>query len=378
MKKHSFHLLLMFGFGVLFSLFSANEILAQSFTVQVQDFEKSFQNKDTSYIMKHISPKLKFVTYEQDRTAVVLHNIITSFPKLNSITIISEEESKVKVKFDFEEIQLENSTIYFDKNKLINRIEFVDDIINAEIERNEVTKSIKRPLSPSYADRYRSEQIQFESKDGLTVYADLYEVSENNPTILLCHQAGYNRKEYMDIAPKLCELGFNCLAIDQRSGGVFVERKNLTNEMAKSKGIETEMYNAVPDLEASIQFLNEKYKQNIIVWGSSYSASLALYIGSYDDRVKAILAFSPGNYFGDKIPNLEGVFAELKKPYLVTSSKKEAEKIKLLIGDSNSAKKQIQFVPNSNGHHGSRVLWTGQSGGDEYWTVVKDFLSQLK
>src|SRR5262245_54570689 len=61
-------------------------------------------------------------------------------------------------------------------------------------------------------------KITFPSKDGLPVTADLYHVNDSLPVILLCHQARFSRGEYREAAVKLNKFGFNCLAIDQRSG----------------------------------------------------------------------------------------------------------------------------------------------------------------
>ena len=63
--------------------------------------------------------------------------------------------------------------------------------------------------------------IRFPSEDGLMVTADLYiEKNEKDaPFIILYHQAGWSRGEYAQIAPRLNALGFNCLAVDLRSGG---------------------------------------------------------------------------------------------------------------------------------------------------------------
>jgi len=38
---------------------------------------------------------------------------------------------------------------------------------------------------------------------------------------------------------------------------------------------------------------------------------------------------------------------------------------------------QVRFIPGNNGFHGSRVLWQGQEGADEYWKAVKAFLNML-
>jgi len=48
-------------------------------------------------------------------------------------------------------------------------------------------------------------QIEIDSLDGLKITADLYMKSSDKaqPFIVLCHQAGWSRGEYREIAPKL-------------------------------------------------------------------------------------------------------------------------------------------------------------------------------
>jgi len=69
------------------------------------------------------------------------------------------------------------------------------------------------------AQIFAKERINFPSVDGLQMTADTY-FSDNkaSPLIVLFHQAGWGRGEYLEIAPKLNSLGFNVLAIDLRSG----------------------------------------------------------------------------------------------------------------------------------------------------------------
>lgn len=67
--------------------------------------------------------------------------------------------------------------------------------------------------------------VEFPSLDSLTITAHLYQIDETSPFILLCHQARFNKFEYSGIAEKLNEMGFNCMAIDQRSGGPIGKNK---------------------------------------------------------------------------------------------------------------------------------------------------------
>ena len=65
-----------------------------------------------------------------------------------------------------------------------------------------------------------SETVTFPSEDGLLITADIHAPYGNGeaPIIVLFHQAGWSRGEYAEIAPWLNTLGYNCMAVDQRSG----------------------------------------------------------------------------------------------------------------------------------------------------------------
>ena len=227
-------------------------------------------------------------------------------------------------------------------------------------------KSPKEPL-----------EVSIPSKDGLLISGNLYEVDSKSPVILLCHQAGYNKYEYADIAPRLNEMGYNCLAIDQRSGGTFAEKKNITFENAKAKSLSTEYVDAEQDMIAALEYLEKKYDQKVILWGSSYSSALALHVGD-NENVKAIISFSPGDYFGEQKAKLSKVIPAIDKPFFITSSKAESVRLKEAIGDVSPSVSQTQFVPNSDGFHGSKALWIGQEGADDYWAALELFLNAIK
>ncbi len=220
--------------------------------------------------------------------------------------------------------------------------------------------------------------VEFESLDGLLISGTLYEIDKDKPIILLCHQARFNRMEYADIAPKLNKLGFNCLAIDQRSGGDLRGEQNETFERAKKKGLNTNFISAEKDIEAAIKFLQKKYNRKVIVWGSSYSSSLALFLSAKNDAVKASISFSPGDYFGNDAETLTSTFLKIGKPFFVTSSKQEAARLSGLIDKSKLKENQVQFIPKLEGYHGSKALWEGQKGGEEYWTAITDFLKAVE
>lgn len=364
--------ILLLAFGI------STGVMAQDYSKQISAFEQSFSEKSVEPLQEYVSPTLKFDPIPVANTPAILTNIVSNLPKLNSMTILESSEGKAKIKYDFVGLGVRESHVYFDTEGKFTRIELIENLIKQEMEaQKKMKESVQVPNPGELGEKYQPEKVEFKAADGLLIYGNLYEISKDKPTILLCHQAGYNRVEYADIAPKLNQMGYNCLAIDLRSGGNFAGKPNATAERAKNEGVKNQMVDARQDIKAAIDFLTKKYNQKVIVWGSSYSSSLALLEGVSYDRVKAIIAFSPGDYFGDAVPSLNTSFAKAEKPFLVTSSKEEAQALTALIGNAKLNDNQRQFIPKSDGFHGSRALWTGQKGAEEYWNAIIKFLSSI-
>ena len=151
-------------------------------------------------------------------------------------------------------------------------------------------------LAMSPVPGHTADAISFTASDRVQVFADYYSAgSKAKPLILLFHQAGSNRGEYATIGPTLASLGFNALAIDQRSGG---DAWGRTNETVKHLGKSTDYGEALLDLEAALQWAKSSGQtRSILVWGSSYSAALVFLLATEHRReIKAVLAFSPGEY----------------------------------------------------------------------------------
>ena len=224
---------------------------------------------------------------------------------------------------------------------------------------------------------HTAEAISFPASDGVQVFADYYSAgSKAKPLILLFHQAGSNRGEYATIGPRLVTLGFNALALDQRSGG---DAWGRTNETVKRLGKSTDYGEALLDLEAALQWAKSPGQTgSILVWGSSYSAALVFLLAAEHRReIKAILAFSPGEYLRGS-STVRKAAAQVSIPIFVTSAKdpKEIAVAKSILDSSHSTDK-TQFVPQIAGVHGSSTLREDQNpaGAEENWAAVKQFLS---
>ena len=218
--------------------------------------------------------------------------------------------------------------------------------------------------------------IKFPSKDGIIITADLYFVNDTLPYMILCHQAGFSRGEYKETASKFTKFGYNCIAIDARSGGEVNGIKNETAAAATSAKKAVSYLDAEQDIIAAIDYIYAKSKKKVILVGSSYSASLVLKIATTNDKVKAVLAFSPGEYFGTKL-NLKESIKNLNKPFFVTSSQTEAPALAKLIKDAVSARKQ-QFIPSGKGDHGSKALWKSNPNYHEYWLALLMFMRDIE
>ncbi len=220
------------------------------------------------------------------------------------------------------------------------------------------------------------EKTEFTSLDRLLITADLYEVENPKLTILLCHQAGYSRGEYIKTALQLNTLGYSCMAIDQRSGKGVNDIVNQTNARAKEKGLDTRYLDAHQDIESAIDYLYVRNEnQPIVIVGSSYSATLVLLEGKENEKVKSVAAFSPGEYF-DMI-NVNGTITGYKKPVYVTASNSETPNLTELV-NGISSEYLTHYRPSEKGIHGSRALWKTTDGADGYWISFKEFLKAIE
>jgi pimeloyl-ACP methyl ester carboxylesterase len=217
-----------------------------------------------------------------------------------------------------------------------------------------------------------STTITFYAKDSVQITADTYFIKDIAPTILLCHQAGFSRGEYITTAKKLNKLGFSCMAIDQRSGKEVNGIINKTAIDANNKQMNVGYTGAKKDIEAAIEYLyNMNGNKSIILVGSSYSASLVLWLATENKKIKAVAAFSPGEYL--KNLNLTETIKNLSTPTFVTSSKREINPVTKLVRFVNKDN-LIHYKPTEKGIHGSRAIWESTEGYNEYWKAFKTFL----
>ena len=215
--------------------------------------------------------------------------------------------------------------------------------------------------------------IEFKAGDGVLVSADLYnEKSQPKTVIVLFHQAGSSRGEYRTIAPHLTELGYTSLAVDQRSGNRFGGVKNKTASRVK---VGNDFPTALPDMRAAILYAKNTLKaERVVIWGSSYSASLSLVLaGRKEVPIDGVLAFSPGEYFGGDI-SVKKEVSRIEVPVFITSARGEVRGWQSIFDAIPVSEQHVAYKPKGKGRHGSSTLLSSDSA--EYWEAIEFFLSQ--
>lgn len=216
--------------------------------------------------------------------------------------------------------------------------------------------------------------VTLQAADGVRVAGAYYRAPHPKALILLFHQAGSGKGEYATIAPRLVAAGYSALAIDQRSGGSLFGR----NATVARLGHSASFADAARDLEAAFDWGRQQHVP-VIVWGSSYSSALAFQLAAaHPGMIRAVLAFSPGEYLGSK-----GAVAEAARRIAVpiyATSASDADEIaaaRTILAASPSQVK-TQYVP-ATGVHGSSTLLASRNpkGAAANWRSVLDFLSSV-
>ena len=219
------------------------------------------------------------------------------------------------------------------------------------------------------------EKVTFQSEDGLTITADQYEINEEYPFIIMFHQAGSSRGEFNEIAVKIMKLRYNCLAVDLRSGDNSNFVKNETAVSARDSSKSTQFLDTQQDIRAAINYAFQQNPKEVILLGSSYSASLVMLEGMQNPKVGAVIAFSPGEYFGDDL-RMEDALSGYSKPLFVAATQRElpyVEQMMIQLPEDG----YTLFQPESEGVHGAKALWEDNSSKDEYWLALLLFINNL-
>lgn len=235
------------------------------------------------------------------------------------------------------------------------------------------------------------EKVSFQSPDGLTVLADLYQTGDkSDPLIIMYHQSASSRGEYRDIAPGLTRMGFNCLAVDLRWGKQDFWNK-VPNETAAAFGsvamidayedspeyrqreVWPRMWDSVKDMEAAVSWVRgQGYTGKLITWGSSFSAMLQFKQAAENDEIDGLISYSPGEYNESDTTMLSRWLVEIDQPTLLVAGQDSSEyRMVAPIHDTLSGSRLFHAL---KGRHGSSILFAYTAN----WTPVWQFLHQFR
>ena len=225
--------------------------------------------------------------------------------------------------------------------------------------------------------------ITVKTADDITIHATPYfgELSNDAPLILLFHQGGASgRGEYEPLAGWLNENGFRALAWDQRRGGERLGSVNRTLA-GLDPNAEYSYCDAKPDLQAALNYaVSNQLADEVIVWGSSYSAALIFELAANNsETVSGVIAFSPASG-GPMVDCRARMWIEdVKAPAFVLRPASEMER------DPSQEQRKIleeagvKFRVVENGVHGSSMLVDERTQSDmsEARATVMAWLKQV-
>ncbi|HEU4669325.1 MAG TPA: alpha/beta hydrolase [Dyella sp.] len=197
-----------------------------------------------------------------------------------------------------------------------------------------------------------TEAVTLHCTDNVEVHGTLSPArADNDKVLLLFHQAHANRHEYDPLIARFNQLGYDTLAIDQRSGGDLFGGHNRT---VQARGRSADYLDALPDLDAALAWARGRHYGTIVAVGSSYSSALVIVLAArHPAGLSAIASFSPGEYFDDK--NLiKRAAAKVSVPFYITTDPAEAGNVAEVLRDAHGSN-IVHYRPRA-GVHGASTL----------------------
>lgn len=221
------------------------------------------------------------------------------------------------------------------------------------------------------------EKVSYYTNDSLIITADLYLNNYNLPFILLFHDSEGSRGEYLEIAQRFLNLGYNCLAADLRVGDKSNFISNQTSEMARNLNISHSFIDCKRDIIASIKYVEKFNNKPVILLGSSFSASLCLMLAKENPQINSVIAFSPGEFFRPEII-VKDKIDNLSIPVFVTSTTIEYDYILELLSGITQENKTIYKPKLGKGLHGTKMLSQTNESANDCWLELLLFFKRLK
>jgi hypothetical protein len=224
---------------------------------------------------------------------------------------------------------------------------------------------------------FGQEVVYYYADDSVKIRADLYLQNNQWPFIILFHEEGSNRSDYYDIAPRLLNLNYNCLAVDLRTGGKTGYTENETASLALLKNKNVTPLDAALDITASIRFVQSFSKLPVVLLGSTSSASLCLLASIGNPLVKAVIALSPGEYF-QPLMRISNEVGKINSPVFAYSCQQEYPYILTMLSALPSDQLTLFKPEDDNGKSGIRAIQSSNRNSNEFWFALAMFFKKLE
>lgn len=198
--------------------------------------------------------------------------------------------------------------------------------------------------------------------------------AHNDKVLLLFHQAGASRHEYDPLIAKFNKLGYDTLAIDQRSGGDLFGGHNQT---VQALGKSADYLDAAPDLDAALAWARGQHYGKIVAVGSSYSSALIILLAAkHPQGLTAIASFSPGEYFANK-NMIKSAAGKVTVPFYITTDPDEAANVTEVLSKAHG--KNVERYQPVSGVHGASTLVAARDpkGGVANLNSFEQFLTRV-
>jgi len=171
-------------------------------------------------------------------------------------------------------------------------------------------------------------------------------------------------------------MDYNCLAVDLRNGG---SKNFISNESAKrcrDRRCPLSPADIELDMIAAIDFAREQSARPVILLGSGANGSLALKLAGENENVRAVVAFSPGEYFLPQL-SIQDTISGLDKPVFISAGRSEIPYVSQLVSGIEESQLTIFEPQLGEGKRGTESLLPGTENNSEYWLALLLFFKDL-
>ena len=150
---------------------------------------------------------------------------------------------------------------------------------------------------------------------------------------------------------------------------------NETARSAEENNLGTSYIDAKQDIITAIAYASANTDKEIILWGSSYTASLSLMVAAEDSLVSKVVAFSPGEYLSNQ-SMVKNAVVNLEIPVFITSSSAEFDIIVRPVISALTKANVTEHKPKGMSDHGSKTLWQQGKESTLIYTKVCRFMKE--